>query len=214
MERNYGTEIDELRKELRNIHTEMAELKALLAGRPEERQDHEKKEKIGHVTKMGEMSSHPEMNAILDKLENSCGENGGSGRITYLGVYASGGRQSTWMSENVDVDRLLPLIKDGTAEKVLACIGNQVRLNILLAILKKPMTVAQLVEEFDFGSTGTVYHHLKPLMAADLVVEDSKNEGKGYYVIQPHRVQGIIMLLAGICDMVDTKYTTGTWDDK
>lgn len=214
MERNYGTEIDKLREEIQNIHSEMTKVKALLLGKTEEKQDNEKKETIGHITKMGKMSPRPEMNAILDQLENSCGENGGSGRITYMGVYASGGRQSTWMSDNVDVDRLLPLIKDGTAEKVLACIGNQARLNILLAILKKPMTVAQLVEEFDFGSTGTVYHHLKPLMAADLVVEDSRNEGKGYYVIQPHRVQGIIMLLAGICDMVDTKYTTGQWEEE
>lgn len=214
MDRNFDAEIEELREEIRNIHSEMTELKALLTKKQEEQQNNEKKEKIGHVEKMGKMSPRPEMNAILDRLENSCGENGGSGRITYLGVFASGGRQSTWISDNVDVDHLLPLIQDGTAEKVLACIGNQIRLNILLAILKKPMTVAQLVEEFNFGSTGTVYHHLKPLMAADLVVEDSRNEGKGYYVIQPHRVQGIIMLLAGICDMVDTKYTTGQWENE
>ena len=214
MDRNYAAEIDELREEIRDIHSEMTELKALLIGKIEEKQNNEKKENIGHVEKMGKMSPRPEMNTILDRLENSCGENGSSGRITYIGVFASGGRQSTWMSDDVDVDHLLPLIKDGTAEKVLACIGNQIRLNILLAILKKPMTVAQLVEKFDFGSTGTVYHHLKPLMAADLVVEDSRNEGKGYYVIQPHRVQGIIMLLAGICDMVDTKYTTGHWGEE
>jgi hypothetical protein len=50
------------------------------------------------------------------------------------------------------------------------------------------------------------------LVAADLVVEDNKNKGKGVYVIQPHRVQGIIMLLAGISDMLDPQYTYGNWE--
>ena len=32
------------------------------------------------------------------------------------------------------------------------------------------------------------------------------------YVCCPHKVQGIIMLLAGISDMVDETYTQGAWD--
>ena len=95
----------------------------------------------------------------------------------------------------------------------MACIGSRDRLGILLSILKKPMTVAQLVEECGYNSTGQVYHHLKPLLAADLITEDKKNEGKGVYVIQPHRVQGILMLLAGISDMVDPTYTQGQWEE-
>ena len=51
---------------------------------------------------------------------------------------------------------------------------------------------------------------MKPLLAADLVVEDEQQ--KGVYIIQPHKVQGIIMLLAGISDMVDETYTQGTWE--
>lgn len=72
------------------------------------------------------------------------------------------------------------------------------------------MTVAQLVEECGYHSTGQVYHHLKPLLAADLVAED--REKKGCYVVQPHRVQGIIMLLAGISDMYDPRHAKGTWE--
>lgn len=34
---------------------------------------------------------------------------------------------------------------------------------------------------------------MKPLLAADVVVEDEKQ--KGVYIIQPHKVQGIIMLV-------------------
>jgi DNA gyrase subunit B len=111
----------------------------------------------------------------------------------------------------VSADELLGLIENHSAEKVLACIGSGDRLNILLAILKNPMTVAQLVEQCGFGSTGQVYHHLKPLIAADLIGEDEKN--RGVYYVKGHRVQGILMLLCGISDMLDPKYTRGNWDD-
>ena len=146
--------------------------------------------------------------AILDRLEDTCNETGCSGRLAYLGVYASGGRQSTWIKHDVNADALLGLIEEGTAEKVLACIGSKDRLNLLLAILRQPRTVAQLVGECGFTSTGQVYHHLKPLIAADLVAEDEHI--RGTYVIVPHRVQGILMLLAGISDMIDPEYSQGT----
>ena len=160
------------------------------------------------VEKMPEMHSNPNIMALLDGLEDKCNETGCSGRLAYLGVYASGGRQSTWIRHDVNADALLRLIEEGTAEKVLACIGSQDRLNLLLTILRAPRTVAQLVGECGFTSTGQVYHHLKPLIAADLVAEDE--HVRGTYVIVPHRVQGILMLLAGISDMIDPEYSQGT----
>jgi hypothetical protein len=167
--------------------------------------------RVGHVEKMLNMHPDKAIMKLLGDAEDECGQEGNAGRVTYLGVFASGDRQSTWIKKNVNVDRLLELIENRMAEKVLACIGNGDRLNILLAILRKPMTVAQLVEECKFGSTGQAYHHLKPLIAADLVKEDAIN--KGTYVITPHRVQGIVMLLAGISDMSDPEYTQGTFDE-
>lgn len=205
MERDYGRELDEIKEELR-------QLKELVGASKTETPDAERGERktVGHVEKMGMMHPDPSLCDVLDKLENSCGETNDSGRITYVGVFSSGGRQSTWIQNNVSADELLSLIENKTAEKVLACIGSNDRLNILLAILKKPMTVAQLVEEYGYNSTGQVYHHLKPLIAADLVAEDGKN--KGYYVVVPHRVQGIIMLLAGISDIIDPEFTEGSWN--
>ncbi|PWL49709.1 MAG: hypothetical protein DBY36_07455 [Clostridiales bacterium] len=207
-ERDYGAEIDAMRREMREIQA-LLRRDTLATGSAEA----QTAEWAGHVKKEGLASrSNPELSAVLDRLENQCGENGGSGRIAYLGVFASGGRQSTWLTASKDTDELLDLIANSTAEKVLACIGSRDRLNILLSLLKKPMTVAQLVAESGYHSTGQVYHHLKPLIAADLVTEDAQNEGRGYYVVQPHRVQGMIMLLAGISDMLDTRYSHGSWE--
>lgn len=208
MERDYGLEIDALKKDLQ-------EIKELLtmnfSSKVDEIMPKQAEPKhIGHVQKMENMHPDPHIMAILDKLENTCGSNGQDGCITYLGVFASGDRQSTWIRNEVNTNELLSLIENKMAEKVLACIGNNDRLNILLAILKKPRTVAQLVSECGYNSTGQVYHHIKPLIAADLIKED----GKGCYYIVPHRVQGIIMLLAGISDMLDPQYTKGEWENQ
>ncbi len=155
---------------------------------------------------------HPD-SCLSEQMEELCcktEEKGVSGLVTYLGVYNSGGRQSNWIRNGIPTDELLSLIESGVAGKVLACIGNSNRLMMLLEILRGPKTVAELVEKCGFGSTGQVYHHMKPLLAADIIAEDKQQ--KGVYVVQPHRVQGIIMLLAGISDMVDETYTQGTWN--
>ncbi len=204
MERNFAEEIDALKQQLNEMQSAlkqfMPHLPACALGGPHPT--------VGHVEKMVGMHPDERISSLLSDLEDSCGENGNTGRITYMGVFASGGRQSTWVKNDLNTDTLLPLIENRTAEKVLACIGSNDRLSMLLAILRKPRTVAELVSDCGYTSTGQVYHHLKPLLAADLVVEDKHHRSS--YIIQPHRVQGLIMLLAGIADLVDGTYTQGT----
>lgn len=99
----------------------------------------------GHVHKMPDMHPDPNIMAILDRLENACGANGETGRITCLGVYTSGGRQSTWIRNEISTDDLLNLITDGTAGKVLTCIGNSDResvYSLLNASIMSAMTLS------------------------------------------------------------------------
>lgn len=211
MERNYGKEIDALREQMENLQNMMTpqldELRTMMQELLPNKYSTEKLERI-HVMK----GMHPDsrLSELMEELCYKTEEKNGSGLVSYLGVYNSGGRQSNWIRNTVPTEDLLSLIESGIASKVLACIGNSNRLAILLEILRGPKTVASLVEKCGFGSTGQVYHHMKPLLAADIVVEDEKQ--KGVYVIQPHKVQGVIMLLAGISDMVDETYTQGTWE--
>lgn len=204
MERDYGKEIDALREQVMQL-TQM-----VVSGNPDAGDNAQEDRPVyaGHIQKMPAIHPNPAIRSVLDELENLCGDTGSSGRLSYVGVYESGGKQSTWVRHQVDADALLTLIENHTAEKVLACIGSNDRLTLLLALLREPMTVAQLVTRCGWGSTGQVYHHLKPLIAADLVAED---DHKGCYAVKPHRVQGIIMLLAGISDMTDPSYTQGTF---
>jgi len=159
-----------------------------------------------------EIDSDKQLSELWEELCHKAANDGSSGLVTYFGVHASGGHQSNWISNQVNVDKLLELIESNAAANVLTCIGNNDRLNLLLALLREPRTVVQLVKECGYNTTGQVYHHLKPLLAADLIKED-EHESRGRYIIQPHRVQGIIMLLAGISDMLDTKYTQGNWEE-
>ncbi len=200
MERDYDREIDALKMQMESLRNMVM---ALLPNKPST-------EKLERVHVMHGMHPDSRLSEQMEELCCKTEEKGISGLVTYLGVYNSGGRQSNWIRNAVSADELLSLIESGIANKVLACIGNANRLAMLLEILRGPKTVASLVEKCGFGSTGQVYHHMKPLLAADVVVEDEQQ--KGVYVIQPHKVQGIIMLLAGISDMVDETYTQGTWD--
>lgn len=234
MERDYGEEIDALQKEMSEIKTLLQELVqqgAGVSGKPrstsctakgaaEQKTANEKAEtagvrqegRIGDVAVISDMHPDKRLSGQMEELCSRAGEQGISGLINYMGVFASGGRQSNWIRHQVNTDMLLELIENHTAEKVLGCIGNSARLEILLAILRKPRTVAELVTVCGLNSTGQAYHHMKPLLAADLIAEDDASGGKGVYIVRPHKVQGIIMLLAGISDMVDETYTKGSWE--
>ncbi|MBE5786841.1 MAG: hypothetical protein E7324_04790 [Clostridiales bacterium] len=192
MERDLPKEIDSLKAAIEEIRAMFTH--ALPEGN----------EKVGHVEKIAVMHPDPAINGLMARLQDSCGRKGTPGQITYLGVFASGGRQSNWIRNDTNVENLLRLAESGTVEKVLACLGNGDRMRLLVSLLRKPQTVAEIVEN-GYSSTGQVYHLLKPLMAADLVQESESRRGQ--YAVVPHRVQGIVMLLAGISDLVDPTHT-------
>lgn len=211
-ERDYEKELDALKERMEDLQSmtasQLEELRTMVLDLLPNKPSTEKLERV-HVTR----GMHPDsrLSELMEELCRKTQEQDVDGLVTYLGVYNSGGRQSNWIRNAIPAEKLLSQIESGVASKVLACVGNANRLAILLEILRGPKTVTKLVETCGFGSTGQVYHHLKPLLAADVVVEDERQ--KGVYVIQPHKVQGIIMLLAGISDMVDETYTQGAWED-
>ena len=139
-ERNYGAEIDALRKDINEIK------ELLKGGKTEEKvsEDNSEDKQINSklVEKIKDMTSDIVLNSLMERIQDECRADGSTGRVVYTGVFASGGRQSNWIGQ-YNTDHLLKLIEDRTAEKVLNCIGSGDKLNILLALLRKPMTVAQ-----------------------------------------------------------------------
>ena len=92
MERNFAEELDALKQQMNALQSALKQFKphqpACALGGPNPT--------VGHVEKMVKMHPDERISSLLNDLENACGENGHTGRITYMGVFASGGRQSTW----------------------------------------------------------------------------------------------------------------------
>ena len=190
--RDYEKELDSLAKQIEELKKEIS---GKTVGKPYT-------EVRDNVEVMHNMHPDGRLSELMEELCEKTDEAGSTGYIAYMGVFASGGRQSSWIKSAVPTDELLNLVEEGAAGRILACIGSATRLSILLEILRGPKTVIELTGKCNLGSVGQAYHHMKPLLAADLIVESADDRGR--YIIQPHRVQGIIMLLAGISDMIDS----------
>ena len=195
MARDIEQELDELKRQIDDI-------KKVLAVKLLESRQEQKPASVENPRTTRNAEQDPAVRDMLDRMEYASSNEGESGRVlTYLGVFSNGDQRYKWMQSKVNTDELFLLIESRAAEKVLSCIGSNERLNIISTLLKEPMTVAALVEKCGYNTTGQVYHHLKPLIAANIVSED-KGASKGTYFVRPQQVRGIIMLLAGVHDMV------------
>ena len=201
MNRNYGAELDEIRRELQAIRRQLGEDSVPATSSPCIG------EPVGTVYRAPGLSQDNALNQVQRRLERECGETGDYGRIAYAGVFTNGENQATWSRESVSADGLLHLAGTPAAGRVLRALGGP-ELSMLTAMLKGSRSVAQLVEDCGFGTTGQAYHHLKSLLAADLVQEEP-SAPRGRYRIIPHRVQGVLMLLCGVADLLSTPSPEG-----
>ncbi len=192
MDRDFSAELDEIKAELKKLK----EFYMRSSSKAEEGGKNWKR-----VEPIRNMHPDSRLSGMMTEMCTHAEESGASGLVTYMGVFSSGGRQANWIKNEVNADDLLRAVEERTPERVLACVGSNERLNILIALLKKPMTVAEIVKKCGFGSTGQAYHHMKPLLAAGIIAEGEEGAGKGVYVVRFDKVRGIIMLLAGICEL-------------
>ena len=191
MDRDLYAEIDALWAEIENLKEQLSPV------------DPHGTSLSGHIQKMPGMHPDPSIMNVLNALEDTANERGWSGAVTYLGTFSSGGNQSTWIQHRINTDSLLGLIENGQAERVLQSVRSLDRLRLLLALLRKPLTVNEMVESCGFSSTGQVYHHLRALIAANIVDEEGGN--RGTYYVRHEKVQGLVMLLAGVHDLLDSE---------
>lgn len=204
MERNLEMEIDGIKQELQQLKDLLENgavknpIRLMMEGMPRQA--------------MPSAFQNESIKEIAMDIESKSNERQDTGAVSYVGSFASAGNQSIWAEHALSTNELLRLTENHHVEKVLASLGNMQRMEILIALLKKPMTVTQLIEELNLNTTGQAYHHLKPLIAADIVCGDGMAE-RGTYIIKPHRVQGIILLLAGVRDLLNSKYSSGSWEE-
>ena len=148
------------------------------------------------------------VNPAAGALEGRARELGVSGLLTRYGYYGSAKRSSTWSKDEQTAEELLGQDPVQVA-RVLAALGHPQRLQLLKAILERPASAAELVEQLGLRTTGQAYHHLHVLHAADLIYQ----EERGRFAFRPHRVQAFLTLLAGVSDALDPRYSAGRWEE-
>ena len=75
---------------------------------------------------------------------------------------------------------------------VLSALGHPVRLMLLRALLEGARTVGELHEQAALGTSGQLYHHLRPLLAAGWV----RATARGAYAVPAERVVPLLVVLA------------------
>lgn len=121
------------------------------------------------------------------------------GSVFYSGRVHLNGHGFRWEPQERRMQQLLELNSEKTA-KVLAALANKQRLDILRSVLNEPLSGSELVDRLNMGTTGQLYHHLKALLGADLLVQ----EPGGRYAFPNHRCLPFLLLLAAVSDLLDT----------
>jgi DNA gyrase subunit B len=175
--RDYGAELDAMQVQLNKLQQLMESIssnKGVLSS--------------GAITKS---------NVQQEQKQHSEEDRGG---VYYSGQFHNGQSHYRWEPQERGVDQLLKLDGDKAA-KILAALGHEMRLDILRTVLQEPLTGPELVERLNMGTTGQLYHHLKALAGADLLVQEERG---GKYAIPGHRVLPLLLLFAATSDFMDT----------
>lgn len=143
--------------------------------------------------------------ALVEQLRRRQGPRYGTkqmrGAVAYAGAVQFGEREYLWIREHplpeiarVEADRVAPL---------LAALGHPARLVLLRALLAQARTSRELQAILGVSSPGQLYHHLKELLAAGVVVQTRRSR----YEVAARRVVPVLATLAAAADMIDGSAT-------
>ncbi len=114
-----------------------------------------------------------------------------AGSLEFAGVAsAPGAGTAIWQEEHP-----LPAMLAGSwtdAVSALSALGHPVRLELVRRMLAGAHTTQELSEIPDLGTSGQLYHHLRELQAAGLVVQRRRN----HYAVPTDRVILCLVLVA------------------
>jgi hypothetical protein len=84
----------------------------------------------------------------------------------------------------------------------LAALASPVRLEIVRALLDGPRTSQQLREALDASSAGHLYHHLKELLMAGVVVQPARNS----YAIPAGKLAAVCVITMAAADLAEINH--------
>lgn len=119
------------------------------------------------------------------------------GAVAYAGAVSFGGREYRWAREHDASELVAAGASWAGAAAVLECLASPSRLALLAALVREPLTRAQLQNILGESSTGQLYHHLRELQAAGLVVQPRRGE----YELLAHAVVPLVVAVAVALDL-------------
>ncbi len=142
----------------------------------------------------------PERFWALARLAERAGpgfeRDGVAGSLLYAGRAATpGGGDLIWQAEHP----LPGVLAEGWADAagILAALGSPVRLEIVRRLLLGGETAGELQEIPGLGTSGQLYHHLRDLQSAGLVVQ----RRRGRYAVAADKVVPALVIIAAAADM-------------
>lgn len=123
------------------------------------------------------------------------------GAVAYAGYLRVGERRYAWAQET-GAPSLLEADRASLA-RWLGAIASPARLALLLALLGRDRTSTELVSALGDPSPGQVYHHLKELQAAGILVQVRR----GVYRISPPVLIPLLIVLAAATDSLAHRST-------
>ncbi|MFB9325090.1 ATP-binding protein [Paenibacillus aurantiacus] len=182
--RDYGAELDWLHRQVAELREAMQRMAPRIA-------EEELGQRTAGETDGMEAAAHGAGALTLAE---------GAGGISYAGRYGALQPPLYWETQERRAEQLLGIDSEKAA-KVLGAIGHKQRLDILLAALQGPITGGELLERLGMGTTGQLYHHIKPLVGANLLQQEERG---GRYSLPANRVLPLLLLLAAAGELLDS----------
>ncbi|MEO3809411.1 hypothetical protein ABGB17_10475 [Sphaerisporangium sp. B11E5] len=133
---------------------------------------------------------------LLEGVREGVGGAGASGRVVYVGAVGFDGREYLWAKEH-QVGDLVGTDQVGAAA-MLECLGSAARLALLIVLAERPRGRGELQEALGETSTGHLYHHLRELQGAGLIVQRRRGE----YELASHALVPLLAVIAATRDLM------------
>jgi DNA gyrase subunit B len=135
-----------------------------------------------------------------DTLEHKSEEESRFTSISYSGTITSLEGRGRWKPASKTFAEVLKP-DSGSLANILSSLGHKQRIEMIKSLLQKPKNAAELVKELGMGTTGQLYHHMKPLLHAGII--EQKERG-GSYSIAADKILPILLQLAAAAEMFES----------
>ncbi len=120
--------------------------------------------------------------------------------ISYSGTITMDEGRGRWKPASKTLREVLAP-DSGSLANILSSLGHKQRIEIIKSLLQEPKNAAELVKELGMGTTGQLYHHMKPLLHAGII--EQKERG-GSYSISANKILPILLQLAAAAEMFES----------